>query len=137
MRLINVIIICVAYYGYFSPCYAQFDDNKTFYERKDGGVTVVDPDRNIYGDTDYNVRTYDSRQSAYQNEYVTENISLQLGASVAVGAINIISDAGHALSKWYNSRMPNYGYVYKAPTNSEPRKPMTDEEVRKFLNTRY
>lgn len=125
----------IAYLAGIAFCCAQFDDNKTFYERKDGGVTVVDPDRNIYGNTDYKVRSYDSRSSAYNNEYAAENLALQAGGAVAIGAINVIIDAGHSLSQWYKeySRPPNYNQVY---TNTNHR-PLTDEERIKLLNTRY
>ena len=66
---------------------AQFDDNKTFYHRTDGGVTVVDPDKNIFGDTEINVRRYDSQDQAYKEEYAPQMAGASLGVAIAAGIV--------------------------------------------------
>ena len=102
------------------PCPAQFDDNKTFYQRMDGGMTVVDPDRNMFGNTEYKVRSYDSRDSAYQSEYAGEILAIQLGALVVVGAINLAADAAQSLKEWWNNDNSTSSRVYPVITSIYP-----------------
>lgn len=84
---------------------AQFDNNKTLYQRNDGGVTVVDPDKNMFGDTVYKVRKYDSADQAYSAEYGLQTAVVGAAVVFAIeagkAAIDVGQQAGTATLDWW------------------------------------
>ena len=69
----NVSILGVAFVIFSFLAEVRAQDNRTFYERTDGGVTVVQPTTNMFGSNTQAVRTYSSTEEAYSSEYPLES----------------------------------------------------------------
>ena len=89
--------LCSLFAATATLSHAQFDKNKTFYNRADGKVTVVDPDKNFFGQTEYNIRHYNSPTDAFQAEYSTELALAELG-------VRLLIEVGSAANKWWNEK---------------------------------
>jgi hypothetical protein len=115
MKTKKIILFSILISGFYFPSNSAAQDNRTFYQRGDGGVTVVKPTRNAFGTTTMEVRKYNSDLEAYRGEYPLETAIIEVAGTLLV-------EAGVAVFSWIKD---SYDEAKQAKVNIPPPAPET------------